>query len=995
LKCPRSRNGDIFFGAVRDVFVRIARTCSLLIVIDDLHWADPPTLLLLANLAQALHEARIVILAMYREESLLNLSSPLAATIEQLIRNRLAHSLTLKPLPKAGVAGMLQALSGHDPPAQVLDTFWQESGGNPFFVEEVFKHLLEEGKLFDAAGEFRPDLAIGEREAPVNVRLVIGRRLTRLGPQSRHAMGMAAVLGRNFDFKLLEELAGLDAAALLAALEESERAQLIRAAAQRDAAGYTFSHELIRQTLLADLPVARLQALHLQAARAIERLHSNSPDEYAPDLARHYYQAGPLAEADRAIPWMIRAGERALESAAFEEALRYFERARSLRGSDQRVRVDIDYKLGLAKRSLGRWEEALNLWDQALTSYERSGDTETAGHLCSHISHDVGWSGRFAEALKLAQRGLRLIGNRSTPDRCRMLAIAGVALCLFGNRDAGYGVGDESVAIAEKLKDEPLIGYSLYMKAISYCAYMHYRDAAEVGSRAVARLRGASDLWHLAGLLNFLASAHLRLGHFDELTNVSKDLESVGGRIGNFDAVLGARRFQDYARFAVTGDLAALLESSRNNLDLARRVTGQMTVAYGLTQLGLGEFWSGEWDQAAVHLKEGATLSPGGGAGGNWGCAAIAEACAGRKEEALRILREAGANLPCPGRPNDNNSWMAALAGVEVLAIAGERTAAASLYPLVLEAQNTGVCLRHYDQRLLHTVAGIAAAAGGRWQAAEGHYQDALQLAQRLPNRLERAEAQRFYAQMLLDRDDPGDREKARALLTDGIETYAQIGMPKHREMAQALLEPGGAQTTLAGSNVLRRDGEYWTVAYRGKTIRLRDTKGLGYLAHLLRNPAREIHVADLVAMVSDPGGAAKRAPADATGEGLTEARSLGNAGEMLDREAAREYRARIAELTEQIEKAIEAGDPRRAAALRREIRFVTAELASAYGIGGRPRRASDVDERVRKAVRNRITAAIQKIRDEHPILGQHLACAVRLGLFCLYLPDRPVHWSF
>jgi tetratricopeptide (TPR) repeat protein len=132
-------------------------------------------------------------------------------------------------------------------------------------------------------------------------------------------------------------------------------------------------------------------------------------------------------------------------------------------------------------------------------------------------------------------------------------------------------------------------------------------------------------------------------------------------------------------------------------------------------------------------------------------------------------------------------------AAVEGLAVLGERTEAAKLYPLVLERMKTGNIARPPDFRLLDTLAGIAAGAGGNWTKAEEHFRSALRRAEDLPHIIEQPDARRFYARMLLDRNAPGDREHAHRLLTEAIEMYNKIGMPKHTEMAQALLQQAQA----------------------------------------------------------------------------------------------------------------------------------------------------------------------------------------------------------
>ena len=175
-------------------------------------------------------------------------------------------------------------------------------------------------------------------------------------------------------------------------------------------------------------------------------------------------------------------------------------------------------------------------------------------------------------------------------------------------------------------------------------------------------------------------------------------------------------------------------------------------------------------------------------AGADWAHLFLGTAYAGDRDSALAILDEKSGDLPYPGRANTIGAWTFLQGVVEGLAILGECGEAARLYPLVLEAIATGGIVGEDGSGLFHTVAGMAAAAGGQWDKAEEHYQTALRQAHELPVVMEQLEVRRWYARMLIDRDGPGDREKARELLTEAIAMYRQIGMPKHVEMAEGLL---------------------------------------------------------------------------------------------------------------------------------------------------------------------------------------------------------------
>ena len=162
-------------------------------------------------------------------------------------------------------------------------------------------------------------------------------------------------------------------------------------------------------------------------------------------------------------------------------------------------------------------------------------------------------------------------------------------------------------------------------------------------------------------------------------------------------------------------------------------------------------------------------------------------AYAGDRDGALAILDEARGLLPHRGEPNTAGSWLMLALAIEGLVMLGEHSQAGELYPLVRELLGIGPVVLWPIFRLTHTIAGIAASAGRQWKAAEDHFQIAMQ-AESLPNRLEQTEIRRFHAMMLIDRAAQGDREKARTLLNEALESYAQIGMPRHVEMTHALL---------------------------------------------------------------------------------------------------------------------------------------------------------------------------------------------------------------
>jgi len=264
----------------------------------------------------------------------------------------------------------------------------------------------------------------------------------------------------------------------------------------------------------------------------------------------------------------------------------------------------------------------------------------------------------------------------------------------------------------------------------------------------------------------------------------------------------------------------------------------------------------------------------------------------------------------------------------------------------------------------------VAAAtlARGRVRLAEGHAADAERCcskAARLWNQIG-APYEAALARMVL----------AEALRAGGSKDQAVLELQAARTILERIEVSASATTE---PNVFRREGDYWSVVFDGRTVRVRDLKGMRYLAQLLAHPGREFHVLDLVAAE--------------TGQQT----ALGDAGEILDERAKTAYRRRLAEIEEDIEQARALRDARREAQADAERDFLVRELARAVGLGGRDRRAASASERARSGVTRAVRQGIARIGEHHPQLGEHLHDAVRTGTYCAYVPDpgAPAAWRF
>ena len=372
---PPEQQRRFLFNNFLAFIERAARVAPHTVLVDDLHWADESTLLLLQHIAQHLPQMPVLIIGTYRDVDL-EVQRPFAKMLETLTRQRQAHKIALSRLPEARVAEMLASRGGPDPPAALVRAVYRETEGNPFFVEEVFQHLDEEGRLRDAEGVWKADLEVDELEVPEGVRLVIGRRVDRLAATTRKLLTTAAVVGRSFDLPLLTVLGGDDEDDVLTALEEAESAQLIRTISSGREVRWEFAHGLIRQTLEGALSLPRRQRAHLRVADAMEEAHGDVVHRHAADLAHHLFQAGAAADSERTVRYLALAGDQAFDAGAFDEAARQFDAALALRdGDDPAAVAALHERRALALRSGGGMDTAIADWRAALALYEQLDDS--------------------------------------------------------------------------------------------------------------------------------------------------------------------------------------------------------------------------------------------------------------------------------------------------------------------------------------------------------------------------------------------------------------------------------------------------------------------------------------------------------------------------------------------------------------------------------------------------------------------------------------------
>jgi len=372
------------FKALHAMLTGVQGNKPLLIVIDDMHWADEGTLMLLRDLAERINGSRMVVIATYWDTEL-DSGRPFATAASRLLRRRRAQRVTLSRLSDPDVERIVAGMAEIPlTPVQLLG-IQAATEGNPLFVEHSFLYIAESESMLGGGGRAQASYTEEDLELAQSVRGLIGRRIQRLSEPAQRMLVAAGIIGRDFDIPLLEAFGELAGHELRDALEEAMRGHFLAAAGKET---YRFAHELVRQRVLAALPLPRLQAYHLAVADTLERVYEKTSHEHASEIGYHLYQAGTAADASRTAFFLGLAARNALGVGAFEEVLRLVESTLQLLPPDQtQERAEALTSRANALWGLGRMDDAKAAWRGAIQRYDELGDAKAAGALHHRIAH--------------------------------------------------------------------------------------------------------------------------------------------------------------------------------------------------------------------------------------------------------------------------------------------------------------------------------------------------------------------------------------------------------------------------------------------------------------------------------------------------------------------------------------------------------------------------------------------------------------------------------
>ena len=590
------------FSSIAEYFRGLSRRGPLVMVLEDLHWADAASLSLLQHLARSLQSERVLILGSYRDVEL-DRKHPLADALREMNRERLYSRVSLRRLSQEGVGAMVRGMFEQSHVSdEFLDLLYRETEGNPFFVEEVLKSLVEEGALYREGGKWQRK-EIAEIEVPQSIKEVIGRRLERISEPCQRALSLAAVIGRRFRFEVLQAVGELQEEDLLQALEEGMQTQLVREESDAGEVEYDFVHALIREVLYERLSLRRRMTLHQKIGETLERQYANRLDAVAEDLAHHYTRAPHGAGLEKAIEYSLRAGRKSMSLFAHEEAVRYYHNAAELLeevGNEPRL-AETQLALGEPLIWLAQTADAVRAYERALAFFERHGTPGDVGRVHGLIGRALQRHWNFSEAIPHLEHALQhLSPDEHAADIIQIHLNLARAKTFTGKHEEAERLAEHALALAAAREDvlmeadaHATLGLIVGLRANVDQAAVHFKEAIRLAREG----SGADVHYTLARSLNNMALTHQLRGEDAEALRLLREVLELSRRTR---AVEGIRftnlRLSDHYLFR--GDWRAAKQHLVDNLQLPLE-PGQIRESQGFLRM-----IEGDPESAALLIRE-------------------------------------------------------------------------------------------------------------------------------------------------------------------------------------------------------------------------------------------------------------------------------------------------------------------------------------------------------------------------------------------------------
>jgi tetratricopeptide (TPR) repeat protein/KaiC/GvpD/RAD55 family RecA-like ATPase len=788
------------FEAVSQFITNISQETPLLVILDDLQWADPSSLLLLHYLARGVQKTPLLLLGAYRSTDI-DAKHPLTPVLTELNRERLPESVQLKRMSLSDASEMIKSiLEQEDVPEEFCKLVYEKTKGNPFFAEEVVKSLKEDEVIFreDNTWKFKN---ISRIEFPETVKNVLKARFSRLDDECQNVLTMASFVGNDFTLEAMCALTGIEENKLLELMDIMLKTGLIKEREVRGEGFCSFADILVKDVVYEEVSLLKRKKLHGVVGLALEKVYAKKIDEHLGELAYHFLEGG---NKDKALDYFLRAAEKATKVYANSEAASYFQSALALleeKEDEHREKARVIETLGDIKRVVGEYDLCLERWNGALVLWkqldEKGKVAELHRKMASILWQDLGETEQarehFDEALKILESEpesvelAALYAARArlswfTEDVAKARSWVEKALELGKKLNASEAMALSYDTLGFVLTDAGETGESVRFHekalkiALDNCyvdialrAYNNLADAlpAEENERrldcyekGLELAKKAGDIKQIAWFEGMLAGLYFGMGNIRRASTLAEEYDALSRKIGNLFNLSNSTLLLGMG-YLVLGDWEKSEQYLKESLSISQKTNNTQSMSNTFGSLGWSYYERGEYAKAKEWF--------------------------GRQSE---IYEKAGkkAVLMYSSQPIVMNY-------VELGEIDNARTLLDEMRKFAHEKQNKQLMADEDGTRAM------LLRAEKKWDESVELFEKSLQEYEALGARHWNIYGLAKYilyefARTYLERDQPGDREKAGELLSQALEIFQKIGARKDVERVEeklAFIETGKA----------------------------------------------------------------------------------------------------------------------------------------------------------------------------------------------------------
>jgi tetratricopeptide (TPR) repeat protein len=766
----------------------LAQHHPLLLVVDDMQWADQPSLDVFSHLVFSLADSSLqestplMIIGAHRPGEP---TERWTRALDRFHREEHCHTVVLPGLEESEVHELIQHLGARRPTHHLVTTINTATHGNPLCIQEAMHQLVSRGALEQRGGYVSTTVDPPDLHLPEQLLTILAARTQHISDRHKQVLTLAALLGRRWSLHTLRAVSGIPEEDLLDIVTQAVRKRVLVTEGQT----FEFAHPLIRHVFAADPIPTRRQRLHWQIAQALITRSASEGERTIGEIALHLIHAGPEAETTLVARYTRRAGEHAFAMTAWGEAARYYEAAlaaaESAQGLSPQDRAELHYRAGLAHYRDMDIGPCLDHYERALTAYQLSADVEGAALVLmartrAYLTQAAVPYGTLVD-LEPLQEIWQTLGDHQSLLRGQILATMAEAYWTARQTARAQTLAEQAVEIGRSLPDAGLCALASHVLALTYTQRAQPREALEHWRHALDFAQHAQDPWLQLWPLTRIPWMLLSLGRVQEAETTAEEACTVARKLHNWaEYSLALATLTGIA--VLKGDFAAAERLGQDLMVMVQRSHYPWGSVRALPALACARVLCGAWNEAhqaiATLVEPGCVFTEPGPAFRSvarvyhW----LIRARAGEVEEVCtQVKKDAEWETQKTRVEQGAVSRLCALVELSTLLDAPE--AAAALYQSLTQVAAQGLVFATEWISLLPRILGVAAAANQWWEQAEGHFQQALAVATQVGARPEYARVCLDYAQMLVSRNQGSDRDRAVTLVEEACLLFAELQM--------------------------------------------------------------------------------------------------------------------------------------------------------------------------------------------------------------------------